>query len=177
VTTTTQTIRDRIVELRRVPASSLRPSPWNWRVHPKGQQDALRGVLSEIGFAGAELARELPDGTLELIDGHCRAEIMGDSPIPVLVLDVNEQEAKTLVATFDPLAAMSGADAGKLDALLKEIETSQPAIEAMLADLAKSAGIASSSELSAPGEFPEVDENLPTEHTCPKCGYQWSGGK
>lgn len=29
----------------------------------------------------------------------------------------------------------------------------------------------------APEDFPEVDENIPTEHTCPKCGYAWSGGR
>lgn len=32
-------------------------------------------------------------------------------------------------------------------------------------------------EVEPPADFKEVDENLPTEHTCPKCGYQWSGGK
>jgi hypothetical protein len=29
----------------------------------------------------------------------------------------------------------------------------------------------------APEDFAEVDENIKTEHKCPKCGYQWSGGK
>ena len=29
----------------------------------------------------------------------------------------------------------------------------------------------------APEEFPEVNENIPTKHQCPKCGYEWSGGK
>jgi len=29
----------------------------------------------------------------------------------------------------------------------------------------------------SPEDFKEVDENIETEHTCPKCGYQWSGGK
>jgi rubrerythrin len=29
----------------------------------------------------------------------------------------------------------------------------------------------------APDDFKEVDENIPTEHTCPKCGYSWSGGE
>jgi hypothetical protein len=43
-------IRDRIKELRRVKASELRPSPKNWRTHPQAQQDALRGVLAEIGI-------------------------------------------------------------------------------------------------------------------------------
>lgn len=26
-------------------------------------------------------------------------------------------------------------------------------------------------------EFKDVDENIETDHTCPKCGYAWSGGK
>ena len=44
-------IRDRIKELRRVPASELLPNPKNWRTHPVAQQDALRGVLAEVGYA------------------------------------------------------------------------------------------------------------------------------
>jgi hypothetical protein len=28
----------------------------------------------------------------------------------------------------------------------------------------------------APDEFGAVDESIPTEHHCPKCGYEWSGG-
>jgi len=28
-----------------------------------------------------------------------------------------------------------------------------------------------------PDSFPEVDENIETEHQCPKCGYAWSGGR
>lgn len=30
---------------------------------------------------------------------------------------------------------------------------------------------------TAPLQFQQFDENLHTEHQCPKCGYQWSGGK
>jgi len=29
----------------------------------------------------------------------------------------------------------------------------------------------------APEDFAEVDENIPTDHSCPKCGYSWSGGE
>ncbi|MBX3324091.1 MAG: P27 family phage terminase small subunit [Phycisphaeraceae bacterium] len=49
------TIRDRVRELRRVRASDLRPSPRNWRTHPKAQQDVLRGVLDvdEMGVLTA----------------------------------------------------------------------------------------------------------------------------
>lgn len=133
-------IRDRVKELRRVPASQLRPSPYNWRTHPKAQLDALRGVLAEVGYAGAALARELPDGSLELIDGHARAEVSGSAEVPVLVLDVTEGEAKKILATFDPLGAMAGSDAAKLDALLREVETSSEAVAAMLEEVAEAAG-------------------------------------
>ena len=34
-----------------MPAGRLRPHPNNWRTHPRAQQDALRGVLAEIGYA------------------------------------------------------------------------------------------------------------------------------
>ena len=43
-------IRDRIVELRRVRAKDLIPHPRNWRTHPKRQQEALRGILAEVGY-------------------------------------------------------------------------------------------------------------------------------
>ena len=86
------TIRDRIIDFRRVKASELVPNPANWREHPKAQVGALRGVLGEIGFADAVLAREV-NGHLELIDGHCRRELTLDMDVPVLVTDLDEAEA------------------------------------------------------------------------------------
>jgi hypothetical protein len=134
-------IRDRIKELRRVKASDLQPNPKNWRTHPQSQQDALRGVLAEVGYSSALLARELPGGGLQLIDGHLRAETTPDCEVPVLVLDVTEAEADKLLATLDPLAALADADGAKLDALLREIQTASAAVAEMLADLAAQAGI------------------------------------
>lgn len=134
-------IRDRIVELRRVSASELHPHPKNWRTHPKHQMDAMRGVLSEIGFAGAEIARELPDGSLQLIDGHARAEIAGDSKIPVLILDVDETEANKILATFDPIGALAETDGEKLDAVLRDVDTGNEALQEMLASLADEADL------------------------------------
>ena len=134
-------IRDRIKEFRRVPASELRPNPKNWRTHPKAQQDALRGVLAEVGFADACIARELPDGSLMLIDGHLRAETASDAEVPVLVLDVTEAEADKILATLDPLAAMADSDAEKLDELLRSVDTGSEALQGMLATTAEAAGL------------------------------------
>jgi hypothetical protein len=134
-------LKDRIKEFRRVPAHELQPNPKNWRTHPTAQQDALRGVLAEVGIAGAVLARETAEGGLMLIDGHLRTDVMHDQEIPVLVLDVDEAEADKLLATIDPLAAMAEADASKLDELLREIDTGSEALQEMLSKLAEEAGV------------------------------------
>ena len=124
-----------------MPANELRPNPNNWRTHPEKQFNAIRGVLAEVGFAGAELARELEDGTLELIDGHARAEVAGTAEVPVLVLDVNEAEANKILATCDPIGAMADSDAAKLDAVLRDVETANEDLSQMIADLANEAGL------------------------------------
>jgi hypothetical protein len=136
-----RTIRDRIKDFRRVKASELFASPHNWRTHPKAQQAALLGVLEEIGYADALLARELPDGTLELVDGHLRKETTPDQEVPVLILDIDEDEAKKLLAVIDPLAAMAEANADALGSLLAEIGTESDALQAMLDELADYNGI------------------------------------
>jgi len=134
-------IRDRIKELRRVPASELEPNPLNWRTHPQAQKDAIKGILAELGYADALLARETPAGGLMLIDGHLRAETTPDTVVPVLVLDLDEAEAAKLLATLDPLAAMAEADAGKLDELLRFVETGSAALQQMLSELAQRTGV------------------------------------
>jgi DNA modification methylase len=125
-------IRDRIRELRRVKASELVANPKNWRRHPKEQSAAMRGLLNEISYAGALLARELPDGTLQLIDGHLRLETTPKAIVPVLVLDVTELEADKILLTFDPISALAQADKAQMEALLATVRTEDRAIAAML---------------------------------------------
>lgn len=132
-------IRDRVKELRRVPAGELLPNERNWRKHPKAQQEALQGILAEIGYAGALIAYETPKG-LKLIDGHLRASTTPETEVPVLVLDVDDAEAAKLLASLDPLAAMAEADAGALDSLLRDVQTGNQALADMLTNLAEEAG-------------------------------------
>ena len=165
-------IRDRIVELRRVPASELRPNPKNWRTHPEAQANALKGLLAEVGIADAVLARELEDGTLMLLDGHLRVETMGDQILPVLVLDVNEAEGDKVLATLDPLAAMAESDKVKLDAILREVDTGSPELQQMLADLAEDAGLYK----DEPKEVIEDEVPEPPADPITKAGDLWMLG-
>jgi len=126
-------IRDRITELRRVRARDLRPNPRNWRTHPPPQVRALRALLDEIGYADVLIARELPDGSLELIDGHLRAkESAPDDLLPVVIVDVTEAEADKLLATLDPLAAMTEVDTRRLKELLERVRSDDEAVQELL---------------------------------------------
>src|SRR5262249_51694790 len=125
-------IRDRIKELRRVRAGDLKPHPKNWRVHPDAQKNALRGLLAEIGYADTLLTRELADGSLQLIDGHLRAETTPDAEVPVLVTDLTEEEAEKVLLTLDPLAGLATANKDNLESLLTSLKFESPDVAAML---------------------------------------------
>ncbi len=143
-------IRQRIVELVWVPAQELKPHPLNWRSHPPKQRQVLKALLEEIGYADALLARRLPDGSLQLIDGHLRAQLTPQEKVPVLVLDLDEQEANKLLATLDPVAAMAQADEEKLQQLLQGVQTQHQAIRQLLEELS------GSESMVEPDSVPEV---------------------
>jgi len=100
--------------------------------------------------------RNIDDGTLMLIDGHLRAETIGEEVVPVLILDVNEAEADKILATLDPLAAMADSDAVKLDDLLRNIDTGSEALQEMIAATAEKAKLYQIDEAKPP-ELPDGD--------------------
>src|ERR1700730_1205163 len=101
------TIRNRIKDHRRVRAGDLLPHEFNWRLHPEQQRVALQALYREVGFARSLLAYELPDGRLKLLDGHLRRDLDPDLEVDVEVLDVNDDEARALLLSIDPLAALA----------------------------------------------------------------------
>ncbi|MEX2440449.1 MAG: DNA modification methylase [Actinomycetota bacterium] len=156
-TSSDPTIRDRVVELVRVRAGDLVPNAKNWRRHPQRQRDALRGLLQEIGYSDALLARREGD-ELVLIDGHLRQSLDPDQTVPVLVLDVDESEADKLLATLDPLAALATPDSEALEQLLGGVTTSSDAVLDLLERIRSEAGLDPPPLLVDPDEIPEAPE-------------------
>jgi len=126
--------RDRVTELRRVPASELRKHPRNWRRHPERQARAMTDLLARVGYAGALVARETADG-LQLLDGHLRQELAGDEVVPVLVLDVDDAEAELLLASLDPVGDMAEVDPEMLNDLLGSVAIQQGDLEEFIRGL------------------------------------------
>lgn len=122
------TFKDRIKELRRVRAGDLMANPKNWRTHPENQKSALVGMLKDVGWADALIARETADGSLELVDGHLRAGLDPELMVPVLVTDLTEAEAQKVLLTLDPISSMAGADEEALRSLISDVKLE---IEAM----------------------------------------------
>lgn len=122
-------MRNRVKELRFVKASELTPCADNWRLHPKRQRDLMKSVLQTIGYADALVARETEDGALVLIDGHLRADVSPNVEVPVLIVDLNEQEAKELLLVHDPIGAMAERDDDAVSRLLQDFEATNETLE------------------------------------------------
>src|SRR6516162_9538562 len=123
-------IRNRIKAHRKVRAGDLVPHEWNFRTHPDSQRAVLAGIYQEVGFVRSLLAFELPDGRLKLIDGHLRRDIDPDMEVDVEVLDVNEEEARALLLSIDPLAALAETQQQIQDRLLELTQSYSPDLQA-----------------------------------------------
>jgi hypothetical protein len=123
-------IRNRIKGHRRVRAGDLVPHEFNFRLHPDGQRAALQALYREVGFARSLLAYELPDGRLKLIDGHLRRDLDPDLEVDVEVLDVNEDEARALLLSIDPLAALAQTQEQLHQRLMELTPAPDPELEA-----------------------------------------------
>jgi len=152
--------RNRIVRTGQARIADILFSELNWRIHPKLQQEALHGVLEEIGFVQDVLInlRTSPEwganqNVETLVDGHLRvllADKHGEEFLPAGYVDLTPDEERKVLLTLDPLSAMAAADKEKLDGLLRSVSTESQAVQAMLAEIAEKEGIRLGQELPAP---------------------------
>lgn len=163
--------QNRIVGQGVKPADQFQANPNNWRKHPQGQRDALRGSLNEVGWV-QQVIENVRTG--HLVDGHERvwSALQNDNAeVPYIQVDLSEAEEAYVLATLDPIGAMATTDAAQLNALLKEVQSGDAAVQTMLAELAQDAGI-----VPPDVEFKEFDEGAAdsVEYvTCPQCGHKW----
>ena len=166
----TPRLKDRTIEVVRVPASELVNNAKNYALHDEVQLKALAGAMREVGFTTPVLARRLEDGKLLVLDGHARVKVAGDEVIPVQVLDVNEKEGDIILATANPLAAMAGRHEAMLEDLLASLEIEDEALADMLDQLAaETAEVLDRAEAEdAGGEFkPETEPAVETKVVTP----------
>lgn len=154
--------RNRVKELRLVPASKLRPDEENWRRHGRTQRRHMESLLEDIGFAGAVLAREDENG-IHLIDGHMRQEIASDDQeVPVLILDVDADEARKLLATYDSVGSFADADRSRLEAVIRKVKTGNDQVQNFIDR------VAAKNRIIPPSHIPDPKKDLDDVPDLPK---------
>lgn len=155
-----QSWQNRIIGLEYHKPGDIVEHPYQWRTHTEAQVAAIKGILAEVGIAGALLAYHSPenDGALTAIDGHLRKSLEAGIEWPVLVLDVNDAEALKLLATFDPIGAMARVDLEALQKVLERVETEDTALQAMLEGLAEDAGIDLGGDVTGEPDDVQIDK-------------------
>lgn len=167
-------VADLVVGFKRISADKIRKNPKNWRRHPEAQREAFRGMLDSVGFAGACLVRELPRGKYELIDGELRLDEAGgdlEKGVPCLIVDVTEEQADKLLATYDPISSLATFDEDALESLLGTVDLSdvQP-VDVYLNDL-----LGSEEEEEEP-KFADPEAAAPPKNPKTKLGDLWTLG-
>jgi len=128
--------RNRIVGTGEEAPDQLVANPANWRRHPGGQRDALRGSLSEVGWVARVLINRT---TGHIVDGHLRVELAlarHEPSVPVTYVELSDQEERLVLASLDPIAAMASAEKDALASLLADLSVEDAGLASMLADLA-----------------------------------------
>ena len=128
--------RNRIVKYTMEAPDQLLAHPLNARIHPKSQQDSLTGAFDTIGIIAPVI---INTRTNFCIDGHLRIQMAiskGQSEIPVVYVDLDENEEAIALASFDFITSLAVYDKNNLTALLEEIDTDNAALQSLLDDLA-----------------------------------------
>jgi DNA modification methylase len=152
--------RNRMVGHGEEDPEQLLANPRNWRIHPKAQQDALRGVLTTVGWVQDVIVNQR---TGFVVDGHARVAmaITAGERVPVVFIDLSEEEEALILATFDPISAMAAKDSEIFDDLVKGMDESFRALVAATeAQRADGAGQGLTDEDAVP-ELPKIPTSVP----------------
>ena len=145
--------RSRIVSYEpEVDADHLFPHDLNARIHPARQQQMLRGSLDELGWIDAV---KVNIRTNTIVDGHLRvaeAQAAGEGTmVPVLYLDLDEEEERKALATFDPITNQAGLDKSVYADLVRGLDWGSEALATLVTETLHDGPIGASEE----GEPPE----------------------
>jgi hypothetical protein len=156
--------------------SEITPYSRNARNHSPEQIAQIIASINEFGFTSPILI----DETGNLIAGHGRlaaARQMGMIVLPAIAIEgLSEAQKQALRLADNKLALNASWDDDLLRTELMDLR-----------DVGFDLGLTGFGEVEIAGLFPtdpqapdgfdSYDEDIETEHECPKCGYVFSGGK
>lgn len=154
-----------------VEVSALTPDPRNARKHGEKNLEAIKSSLREFGqrrplVVTSDYIVVAGNGTLEA------AKALGWKQVAVTVFPYDDPEKVRAFALADNRTAeLAEWDSEVLFETLVDLSAAGWDVKDLGFDPVKT----ERGSEKAPDEFPEYDDNIPTEFCCPKCGYEWSG--
>jgi hypothetical protein len=134
----TRSFKSRPREYVEMLAGDIVPHPLNPRVHSADQRQVLEASLEQFGDVRSLLCFRLSDGRVMNLDGHLRAAIDPRRPVKVeLLTDITEDEARALLMTLDPLAALASYDDEKLNELRATVQADNDLLHNLWQSLAR----------------------------------------
>jgi ParB-like chromosome segregation protein Spo0J len=133
--------QNRILNYGTQKASLFKAHPSNYRRHPARQSKALKGSLDTLGWVQTIIVNK---ATGYIVDGHERVEAAlrnGDAEVPFITVDLSPEEEAQALLSLDAIAALAQTDAGKVDELLRMVETDNTDVMQFLSEMASSAGV------------------------------------
>lgn len=126
--------RNRIVGQGDADPRDLTANPRNWRTHPREQRRVLTGALEQVGWVQQVIVNRT---TGHIVDGHARVEeaLERGERVPVLYVELTEEEEALALATLDPIAGLAVPDQEALDELVAGIRVDDDALRRLLGDL------------------------------------------
>lgn len=128
--------QNRIVAEGNADPKTLSANPSNWRQHSDTQRSVLTDVLSQVGWVQTVIVNR---NTGNLVDGHLRVQLAiaeGIPEIPVHYVDLDDEEEKLILSTFDPIGMMATASAKQLANLLQQIKSRSESVQNLLDSIA-----------------------------------------
>lgn len=182
-----------------IPLTELTPFPGNAR---RGRVEAIRESLRVHGQYRALVVRRISDSQLIILAGNhtylamndhgpgtCAAGAEGNCALcadgwPEAawcgVIECDDASAVKINLADNRTAEFGTYDSDALAQLLLRVEDDYEGsgfTEEDVSKILESVQERTPEPAAPPEEFKEYDEDIETEHTCPKCGYEWSGGK
>jgi ParB-like chromosome segregation protein Spo0J len=157
--------------LRRLPLTALNPAGYNPRIVSPEALGRLTKSLAELGNL-SPITFNVRTGNV--VGGHQRLKCllaMGTVSTDVWCVDLSPEQEKAANLTLNSFAGEW--DDVRLADILRELQAVDLDLDLTGFSPAQIAELLT--DPTPPDDFPEVDESIPVDHRCPKCGYTWSG--
>lgn len=157
--------------------ADLKEHEGNAKEHTEDNVDAIAASIDRFGMCDPIGVWTNEQGEHVIIEGHGRKMALaqlGHTSAPCIILNhLTDEERRAYALAHNQTTLMTGFDMGALSLEIEALDGFEMSDFGFdLPEEAEPIEYEPSDE-EPPEDFPEYDEEIETEHCCPKCGWEW----